>query len=306
MIKTKTMTANSTEYNCKETKRVTIIGMLVNIVLTIFKIIVGLLANSSSVVADGVHSLSDVSTDVAILVGVKYWNEPPDAEHPYGHRRIETMTSVFIGLALLTASVFLGYGAIIKLQGGAFVVPDSIALVAAIISIILKEWLFHWTYKTGKKIKSQAVIANAWHHRSDCFSSIPVAISIALATYNREWAFLDPVATLAVCAFIVQAAYQILTPALLELSDRGADKAVLKQIEATVLEVAGVKSVHAVRSRYHGNELYVDLHIQVDGELSVREGHNISGAAKARLIEKGPDIVDVLVHVEPYEGLDKK
>lgn len=294
------MTACKLENNCKETKRVTIIGMLVNIILTAIKIIIGYLANSSSVVADGIHSLSDVSTDVAILVGVKYWNEPPDAEHPYGHRRIETMISVFIGLSLLGASIFLGYGAIIKLRTGTFVVPDSIALIAAIISIILKEWLFHWTYKTGKKIKSQAVIANAWHHRSDCFSSIPVAISIALATYNREWAFLDPVATLAVCAFIVQAAYQILTPALKELSDRGADKAVLKEIKEIVLQVDGVKSVHAVRSRYHGNELYVDLHIQVDGELSVREGHYISGAAKAQLIEKGPDIVDVLIHLEPH------
>lgn len=294
------MTACKLENNCKETKRVTIIGMLVNIILTAIKIIIGYLANSSSVVADGIHSLSDVSTDVAILVGVKYWNEPPDAEHPYGHRRIETMISVFIGLSLLGASIFLGYGAIIKLRTGTFVVPDSIALIAAIISIILKEWLFHWTYKTGKKIKSQAVIANAWHHRSDCFSSIPVAISIALATYNREWAFLDPVATLAVCAFIVQAAYQILTPALKELSDRGADKAVLKEIKEIVLQVEGVKSVHAVRSRYHGNELYVDLHIQVDGELSVREGHYISGAAKAQLIEKGPDIVDVLIHLEPH------
>jgi cation diffusion facilitator family transporter len=294
------MTACKLENNCKETKRVTIIGMLVNIILTAIKIIIGYLANSSSVVADGIHSLSDVSTDVAILVGVKYWNEPPDAEHPYGHRRIETMISVFIGLSLLGASIFLGYGAIIKLRTGTFVVPDSIALIAAIISIILKEWLFHWTYKTGKKIKSQAVIANAWHHRSDCFSSIPVAISIALATYNREWAFLDPVATLAVCAFIVQAAYQILIPALKELSDRGADKAVLKEIKEIVLQVEGVKSVHAVRSRYHGNELYVDLHIQVDGELSVREGHYISGAAKAQLIEKGPDIVDVLIHLEPH------
>lgn len=289
-----------------EIHKVTLIGMSVNIFLTIGKIIIGTIGNSSSVIADGVHSLSDVSTDVAVLIGVKYWNQPPDSCHPYGHRRIEAMISVFIGAMLGLAGFFLGYGAIEKLRDGVYAVPSQITLVIAIIAIFSKEWLYRWTANIGKRLKSSAVVANAWHHRSDCFSSIPVAIAISMAMINPKWAFLDPVATLAVSAFIIQAAYVIMSPSFKELSDGGADETVLKAIETIVLKVEGVNSVHAVRSRFHGSGLHVDLHIQVNGNLTVHEGHIISGCAKRRLITEGPDIVDVLVHIEPDESAEPK
>ncbi|GAB1355785.1 cation diffusion facilitator family transporter [Erysipelotrichia bacterium] len=296
------MPANSPQLSTEsEIRRVTIIGLAVNLFLTLGKIIIGFIGNSSSVIADGVHSLSDASTDIAVIVGVKYWNQPPDSCHPYGHRRIEAIISIFIGAVLGLAGLFLGWGAIEKFHHGQYVVPAGITLIIAIISIFSKEWLYRWTAEVGKKVRSSAVMANAWHHRSDSLSSIPVAIAISLAMYNPKWAFMDPVATLAVSAFIIQAAWKICSPSLAELTDAGADAGVLKTIETIVLKVDGVESVHAVRSRFHGSGLHVDLHIQVDENLTVREGHTISGICKRRLLDEGPDIVDVLVHIEPYE-----
>ncbi|MDD3001905.1 MAG: cation diffusion facilitator family transporter, partial [Candidatus Riflebacteria bacterium] len=230
--------------NSQITKKVTLTGMLVNLFLTISKVIAGTLGNSSSVIADGIHSLSDLSTDIAVLIGVKYWNEPPDADHPYGHRRIEAMISVLIAIALSIAGFMLGYGAITKFRSSNYQAPESFTLIIALISILTKEWLYHWTHKWGKKIMSSAMIANAWHHRSDSLSSIPVAVAIGLAVYNPDWAFMDPVATLAVSAFIIQTAYKISLPSLRELSDAGADQNCLETIEQIVLQVDGVKSVH--------------------------------------------------------------
>ncbi len=291
------------EQAAQECRKVTLIGMLLNIGLTFGKILIGYFGNSGSVIADGVHSLSDVSTDVAVLVGVKYWNKPPDIDHPYGHRRIEAMISVLIGVVLGLAGLFLGWGAIEKIHHSDYVVPAQVTLIIAIISIITKEWLYRWTARSARKLKSAAMLANAWHHRSDSFSSIPVAIAISLAMFDPKWAFMDPVATLAVSGFIIQAAYVICLPSLKELADSGADEKVLLAIEKIVLQVEGVLSVHAVRSRFHGSGLYVDLHIQVNGKLTVDEGHKIAGCAKRRLIEEGPDIVDVLVHIEPAKKL---
>jgi len=291
----------SIEQQNSETRRVTLAGLVINLFLTVIKIVAGVYGNSQSVIADGIHSLSDSATDVAVLVGLKYWNEPPDLCHPYGHRRIETMVTVVIGIALALAGIFLGSEAVEKFRSGGYVVPETVTLAVAIISVVVKEFLFRWTYNVGEKLKSSALKANAWHHRTDSFSSIAVALAIGMALIDPKWALLDPVAALAVGAFILQAAWKIATPALRELADAGATAEDLKNIEKLVLEVEGVVSVHALRSRFHGAGLQVDLHIQVDGGLSVREGHVISGKAKRRLIEDGPDIVDVLVHIEPAD-----
>ena len=296
-----TDTNTSIEQQTAETRQVTLVGLVINLILTVIKIIAGIYGNSQSVVADGIHSLSDSATDIAVLVGLKYWNEPPDLCHPYGHRRIETMVTVVIGLALASAGIFLGSEAVEKFRSGGYVVPAAVTLAVAVISVVVKELLFRWTYRVGEKLKSSALKANAWHHRSDSFSSIAVALAIGMALIDPKWAILDPVAALAVGVFIIQAAWKITTPALRELADAGATAEDLKNIEKLVLEVDGVVSVHALRSRFHGAGLQVDLHIQVDGGLSVKEGHVISGKAKRRLLEDGPDIVDVLVHIEPAD-----
>lgn len=282
-------------------RQVTLAGMFTNIFLTIIKIIAGLAGNSQSVIADGIHSLSDCSTDIAVLIGLKYWNQPPDACHPYGHRRIETMVAVLIGAVLAGAGLMLCYEALHKLQSGQYVVPAAMTLAVALISVIVKEFLFRWTFVVAEKLKSSAMRANAWHHRTDSLSSIAVALAIGMALYDPKWAILDPVATIAVGAFIFQAAWKITNPALKELADTGADAKALSDIEKIVLCVDGVESVHALRSRYLGEGLQVDLHIQVNGDLSVREGHEIAGKAKRMLIEQGPDVVDVLVHIEPAD-----
>lgn len=285
----------------KEIHHVTLVGLIFNLVLTTTKIIIGFFGNSHSVIADGVHSLSDVSTDVVVLVGVKYWNQPPDTCHPYGHRRIESLISVLIGSMLGLVGLFLGYEAIEKFHAGLFVVPATMTFFVSIFSIISKEWLYRWTFNVAERVKSPALKANAWHHRSDSLSSIPVAFAIGMSIIDPKWAILDPVATIAVSVFIIQAAYVIVSPSIRELADAGADITVLHNIEEIVLKVDGIESVHAVRSRFHGSGLHVDLHIQVNGNLTVCEGHKISGCAKKRLIDEGPDIVDVLVHIEPAE-----
>lgn len=293
------MEINTESHN--EIRRVTYVGMFINLLLSVIKVVIGYIGNSQSVIADGIHSLSDCSTDIAVIVGLKYWSQPPDECHPYGHRRIETIVAVLIGILLALAGIFLAWNAIIKFQSGDYIVPMKVTLFAAIFSIIIKEFLYHWTLRVGNRLKSSAMKANAWHHRTDSISSLAVAIAIIFALIKPEWAILDPLAAFAVGLFIVQAAYKIVKPALSELSDEGASAEELKAIENIVLAVDGVKSVHAVRSRFHGSGLQIDLHIQVEGNLTVTEGHAIAGHAKRHLLEDGPDIVDVLVHIEPYD-----
>ena len=304
VIDTEEISKNSNHTH--EVRRVTIWGLILNIVLTVLKIIIGYIGGSSSVVADGVHSLSDCSTDVAVIVGVKYWDKAPDDDHPYGHRRIEAMTSVFIGIVVALVGILLIYNAILKLHSQQFLVPEWSAFIIAIISIVSKELLYQWTKKKSEELKSNALKANAWHHRSDAISSIPVAIAIGFTKYDPSWKMLDPIASIAVSAFILSAAYTIVWPSLCELSDSGASESKLKDIEKLVSSVDGIQSIHALRTRYQGNGLYVDLHIQVDPDITVKEGHDIAAKAKYILLEQGPDIKDVLVHVEPGESRKEK
>ncbi|GAB4285161.1 MAG: cation diffusion facilitator family transporter [Candidatus Rifleibacteriota bacterium] len=294
-------TIEESEIEGKEIKNVTIAGMTINIFLTLIKITAGYIGNSQSVIADGIHSLSDCSTDIAVLVGLKYWNQPPDDCHPYGHRRIETMVAILIAMVLFLAGVLLCYEALQKFITGQYVVPMKATLIVSIISIVVKEFLFRWTLKVADRVKSPALVANAWHHRTDSISSVAVAIAISFALYNPRWAILDPLAAFAVGLFIMQAAYSIVKPALRELADSGATKKDLDHIREIVLKVDGVKSIHAIRTRFHGPGLQIDLHLQVDGNLSVSEGHEIAGHAKRHLLEDGPGVVDVLVHIEPDE-----
>ena len=212
------------------------------------------------------------------------------------------MTSVFIGIVLALVGLLLIYNAAIKLHSHQFNVPEWSALIIAIISIISKEILYRWTLKKSEELKSTALRANAWHHRSDAVSSFPVAIAIGFTKYDSSWAMLDPIASIAVSLFILNAAYTIVWPSLLELSDSGASEQKIKDIEKLISSVEGVLSIHALRTRYQGHGLYVDLHIQVDPEITVREGHAIAGRVKHLLLKDGPEIMDVLVHIEPDEN----
>lgn len=282
-------------------RRVTWIGAAVNVALSAAKLVAGVAGSSQAVVADAVHSLSDLATDVAVLVGVRYWSAPADPTHPHGHQRIETLVTALIGAALAAVAVGIGYNALASLPERHAQPPGLVALAAALASIVTKEVLYRWTARVGRRVKSPAVIANAWHHRSDALSSIPASAAVLMAIVRPGWAFVDHVGAIIVSLFILQAAWKITRPALEQLVDRGAPEPDRQAIEALVLATAGVRAVHAIRTRYVGGGLAVDLHILVDPDLTVRAGHAISHDVKARLLAHGPDVVDAIVHLEPYE-----
>lgn len=289
------------ETNASEIKRVTFIGMILNIALSAVKFAAGFFGNSQAVVADAFHSLSDCVTDVAVLIGSSYWSAPPDETHPHGHRRIETVITVFIGLALVVVALMIGWNAVSTMMDKDNEPPEMIAFIAAVLSIVVKEGLYQWTAFVGKRVKSPAMIANAWHHRSDALSSIPAAVAVIAAIVFPGYGFIDHIGALLVCIFIFHAAYKISWPALCELTDTGASQKVCDNIELLAKQVEGVKDVHKCRTRYLGSGLQVDLHVLVDPVLSVREGHDISAKVKEELIKKGPEVIDVVVHLEPFE-----
>lgn len=286
----------------RRARRITLVGLGANVLLTAFKFVAGFLGHSQAVVADGVHSLSDMLTDLMILVGLRYWSAPADEGHPHGHRRIETVIAGFLGLALAAVGAGLVYRALATMPEEHTRAPGWIAFAAAASAVVIKEIVYQWTITVGKKLKSAAVVANAWHHRSDALSSIPAALAVAGAAVNPSWIFLDHVGAVVVGIFILQASWKIISPALRQLIDVGAPKAARERIERIALGTRGVKLVHAIRTRYLGSGLQIDLHVKVDPGMSVREGHSISEEVKKRLVAEGPDVLDVVVHLEPYEG----
>ncbi|MBN2053652.1 cation transporter [bacterium] len=296
-------TVDSAKQN-REVTRVTRIGLVVNIGLSIVKFAGGWLGGSQAVVADALHSLSDSSTDIAILVGVRYWTKPPDADHPYGHHRIETIITLAIALVLLVVGLGLGFTGLLSLKNHEDTSLGWPALVVTLLSIAVKELLYRWNVTVGRRVRSSALIANAWHHRSDSLSSLPVAVAVGVALVIPEWAFLDHLGSFVVSMCIIYAAWQVGFPAFSQLIDAGAATFERKAILDIVLATPGVLYVHALRTRYVGSGLQADLHIHVAGDLTVREGHDIAGEVKHRLLKQGPSVTDVLVHVEPDEGDD--
>lgn len=285
----------------KIVRRMTRIGLTANLSLSAVKMAGGIVGSSQAVIADAIHSLSDCVTDIAILVGVKYWSQPPDEDHPYGHQRIETAITIFIGVVLALVAVGLISKGIDNLLHPPQTTPGLPALAVALLSIVSKEMLYRWTKKTGTRIKSSALVANAWHQRSDALSSIPAAAVVAACAVNPSWIFLDGVGAIIVSSFILHAAWRIVVPGLAQLTDRGASKEDLEKIKRVALKVDQVQDVHKIRSRFSGLGLQIDLHVLVEGALSVHIGHDISGAVKTALLQHCEDVVDVIVHIEPYE-----
>lgn len=280
-------------------KKITYYGMFVNLFLSILKIITGLIGNSQAAIADGVHSLSDLTTDVAILVGVKYWSAPPDEEHPYGHGRIETIVTAFIGFVLAATALGIGWEAISTIRDEHLENPTWLSLIGISFSIVLKEILYRVTMKYSKKNNSRSLEANAWHHRTDAFSSIPAFIAVFISVSYPSLAFIDHIGALIVAVIIFRVAWQIFSKSFSELSDKGAEKKDIEKIKEITLQIDDVKEVHGIRSRKHGTETFVDLHVLVDDSMTVKEGHDIADKVKEILLDKGPEISDVVVHIEP-------
>jgi len=280
--------------------RVGWVGLLCNLALAAAKAAAGILGHSQAVLADALHSLTDSVTDIAVILGVRYWTAPADEDHPHGHGRIETLITVVIGLTIGAVAIGMGTQAIRGLRHGPEVAPSGIALVVALISIVVKEILYRWTARVGREVRSPALVANAWHHRSDAISSIPAALAVAVTLIDPEWAVVDRVGAVVVCLLILQASWHILRPALDQLIDAGAPAADRRRIEELALQVGGVEAAHAVRTRFVGADLAVDLHVEVDGGLSVAEGHVIAVAVRRKLLEEGPNVNDAVVQIEPH------
>jgi len=278
---------------------ITMVGLMLNVLLAIAKFVVGAYCNSQALVADGVHSFSDLATDVAVIIGVRYWSAPPDEDHPYGHGKIETMVTASIGLLLGMVGLSIGADALITWNATGESVGAG-ALAIALFSIVSKEILFRLTKRTAREVHSPALEANAWHHRSDAVSSIPVAVAVAVAFVLPDCYWVDKLGALIVSTFILYSAWEILRPTLGILSDRAATD-LCGQVVKCGLAVAGVKAIHKVRVRSCGQLWLVDLHVLVDGHLSVTEGHNISTAVQNRLLESNLGIVDAVAHLEPYD-----
>ena len=286
----------------KQIRRVTWVGMLINILLAGFKIVAGILGNSHAVFADGIHSFSDTVTDVAVIVGSYYWSKPADREHPYGHKRLETTVAIFIGGLLLAAGVGIGWNAVLHLNVQQKSSPGLIALLAAVVSISIKELLYRWTDVAGKRLNSPSLLANAWHHRLDAFSSIPVFIAVGVAFVFPAWDMLDHLAAFIVSILICYSAVKIIISGFKELIDEGASFETCEQIKKIVLSNPEVRQVHNIRTRFTGNSLHVDLHMVVDGAMTVYDGHLVAEAVKKQGMGQRRARDFVVVHIEPTEA----
>lgn len=295
---------NKNQSNSNQAIRtVSIWGLIVNIGLCVAKVITGILAQSQALVADGIHSISDLLTDAAILIGLRFWSAPPDDRHPHGHGRIETLVTLLIGACLASVGIGLGWKAIFSLQSEHNAIyPGWAAFVVAVASILVKEILFHYTKRTAKAARCSALMANAYHHRSDALSSLPVAVSVLGTQINPELLFLDQIATILVSVFILKSAWDISGPAFSQLIDAAASEKDVQRIKEIAMSIDQVKDVHAIRTRYIGSGIQVDLHVKVDPLLTVFDGHQIATNVENSLCINGPSVIDTVVHLEPFKS----
>jgi cation diffusion facilitator family transporter len=286
-----------------EIRRVTVTGLVLNILLMAFKITAGTLGRSQAVFADGIHSGSDLVTDMMVLLGLAFWARPKDADHPYGHERIETVVALVLSGVLFAAGALIGYEAVSQLWKRHIVHIRPIALYAALVSVFSKEVLYRWTRRVGVRMKSLAVVANAWHHRTDAFSSIPVAVAVGTAILLPSWWFVDHVAAVLVSLLIAIAAYGIALPCVRQLIDTAPPRQIQEALAHAMESTDGVISVHEIRARYLGPKILAEAHIEVDGRLTVDEGHDIAEEAKKKVFEQFPEIEDITIHIEPVGDL---
>ena len=284
--------------------RVTWVGAGVNVSLVVFKLWAGLLSGSQALVADGVHSLSDLFSDAVVLFGLKWGRASEDADHPFGHARIETISGMIVGLVLILVGLWIAYRAIESIYIHETARPSLFAIWAAAISVVLKEALFWYTVTIGRRIKSVAVIANAWHHRTDAFSSIAVLVGVGATYLNPNWHLADSIAALSVIYFVVKMGGRLTWAAFRELSDTAPDREVLTNLSEHAAAIDGVRQVHDLRARYSGSQIFVEIHIVVDPDLTVRAGHEIAKTVKASLLREFADVTRVIVHVDCELKLD--
>ncbi len=289
-----------------EIYRVTIVGSVVNLLLLIFKFVAGIVGHSAAMVADAVHSLSDFVTDIVVILFVRLSSRPADEDHDYGHGKFETLATLFVSLVLLGVAVMLFVNGVVDivsaLHGEVLETPGLVALIAAAASIVIKEILYRYTVRCGKKLNSQVVVANAWHHRSDALSSIGVLVGVAGAMLlGGSWSILDPIAATIVSVFIAKVAYNLLMPSLEELLERSLPKEVEQRILDIILSVDGVSSPHHLRTRRIGNVYAIEVHIRMDGNLTLTQAHAVTTTVERLLKQEFGDSTHVGIHTEPVK-----
>lgn len=283
-----------------QVRRASFISATTNSLLAIFKIVIGFFGHSHALIADGLHSFSDLVTDGLVLIAAKAGGRMPDKEHPYGHRRIETIAAISIAIILIFVAGIIVYEILdFILTEKTKEIPSYSVIVVAIVSIIANEWLYRYMISVGKKINSNLLISNAWHNRSDALTSIIVLISVVGTLIGIP--HLDSIGAIVIALFILKIGIKIMWDGIKELIDTAVDEKTLSKIIDTIKQVPGVKSVHQLRTRLHGNNIFVDVHIIVDPFISVSEGHHIGEQVHINLIEKIKDMADVTVHIDPED-----
>ena len=295
----------------KEVYKVTLLGSLVNLVLMIFKFVAGIFGNSAAMIADAIHSVSDFATDIIVLAFVRVSHRPKDKSHDYGHGKFETLATTLIGMALFAVAVGIFIDGTKKIvlwaQGGTLTRPGILALVAALVSIVLKEVTFQYTKSKADQLDSQAMRANAWHHRSDALSSIGTAIGIGGAIILGErWAVLDPIASIAVAALIVKVSVDLLKSGVGELMEQSLPEEVEDEILNIVKNVPGVFEPHDLCTRRIGNHYAIEMHILMDNDIALKEAHDRASEMERLLKERYGEETHISIHVEPRESLTVK
>lgn len=281
-------------------RHVTLVSVLVNCALSVSQVAIGLIGNSQALVADGMHTLSDVVTDVMVLFAIKEGSKAADAEHPYGHGRIETAVTMALGSLLVAVAIAIGFRAGVRfLDPAPFAMPAVVTLWIAAATILAKEGLYRYTIRTAIRYESNLLRANAWHHRSDAISSVIVFAGIGGSLLG--FLYLDAAAAIIIAAMIARIGGKLTWQAVRELIDTGLDQADLASIRDSIMNVSGIKALHLLRTRRVGGRALVDVHIIVDGHISVSEGHQISDKVREKLIAEIKAVMDVMVHIDTEE-----
>lgn len=285
---------------------VTLMGSVVNVVLLVFKFMAGILGGSAAMIADAVHSLSDFLTDIVVLLFVKISSKPEDKDHDYGHGKYETLATSLIGVALLCVGLYILYNGSYRtwaaFNGVPIEQPGIVALWAALFSIVMKEWTYRFTAKVGKEVQSQAVVANAWHHRSDALSSIGTAVGIGGAIFlGKDWAVLDPIAAVVVSIFIIRTAAMLVSGALDELLEKSLPDAEEHQIEEIVQSEPEVSGMHHLCTRRIGSRIAIEMHLRMPGNISLNESHAHATNIERKLRSHFGERTHINIHVEPLK-----
>lgn len=283
--------------------RVSWVSIVVNVGLSLLKLIAGLLARSGAMVSDAVHSASDVFSTFIVMIGVHISGKDPDREHPYGHERLECVASIVLAMVLFETGIAIGAKGIKTIMAGNYselVVPGVLALAAAIVSIVVKEWMYHYTVYAAKRIGSGALKADAWHHRSDAMSSVGALIGIAGA--RMGYPVLDAVASVFICLFIAKAAYDIFKDAVEKMIDQSCDEETEARMREIILSQQGVLGLSLLQTRIFGSRVYVDAEIETDGDLRLTEAHDIAERVHDAIEREFVSVKHIMIHVNPYES----